>query len=334
MNCGQFIDLLSQLLYKRERLVCSRGRIDFQMRTPNIFLSKCFGVVGGILFFSTHLASANGVGAGGGGSRISTGFRLNADDLISEISENAAANRLCPSATMKKALDRSKIDVVDVLIDLNTGKPVTNIRLDAWSRPGNVELRRTSWSGALQEDGRLDPGVNPLILHELYRTTGTCDDDTGALSSRVATLLKRPSDVTAVYSFTSPEKDLSISVSDGPTDASSTTLLVDAGACERPLREVNKSRKVVCMIASANGHNSAGWYSAYFVIGLADGTSAGDGKLLLDPVLVHSSQDFTVEHLITFLKLVTPSRPYYISIDPNYGDAYGGTELSSLVPLY
>lgn len=128
---------------------------------------------------------------GGGGSRIESAFRLTATELIEQISKNKGANTLCVSSIIQGGLNTSKIRVVDTLMDLNTGKAVTD-HYDAWTRPGTIQLKRKVWFNYLKGSDRYDSDIYALILHELYRTTKSCDDDTGALSTAVIRLLREP----------------------------------------------------------------------------------------------------------------------------------------------
>ncbi len=99
-----------------------------------------------IIFILTTQSSFANVGQnGGGGSRLESAFRLTAFELIHQISKNSVANSLCSAQTMRAGLDQSKINVVDILIDLDTGHPTLDQHLDAWTRPGNIQLRLSAW---------------------------------------------------------------------------------------------------------------------------------------------------------------------------------------------
>jgi len=126
---------------------------------------------------------------GGGGSRVESAFRLSAADLIKAISNNKRAQSFCPADLLTKSLNGAKILVVDTLTDLNTGKTV-DTQLDAWSRLGSIQLRKAAWEKYLTSENRLDNSVSALVLHELYRSTGACDDDNGSLSTTVVKLLQ------------------------------------------------------------------------------------------------------------------------------------------------
>src|SRR5690606_10208446 len=83
---------------------------------------------------------------GGGGSRIESAFRLASASLIQAISSNEAANKLCSGEVIQKGLNSSKIRVVDVLYDLNTGKEIKDQHYDAWTRPGTIQLKKRVWT--------------------------------------------------------------------------------------------------------------------------------------------------------------------------------------------
>ncbi|MDR3607392.1 MAG: hypothetical protein P4M08_08430 [Oligoflexia bacterium] len=140
-----------------------------------------------------HAFALAGAEGSGGGSRIESAFRLSGSNLIQAVASNVETNRLCPSDVMQRGLDRAKITVVNTLVDGNTGKPIEDQHLDAWTRPGSIQLRYGAWVQYIHDDSTFDPAAtDALILHEIYRSTGQCDDDTGALSTTVYQLLTQP----------------------------------------------------------------------------------------------------------------------------------------------
>lgn len=143
-----------------------------------------------VLVLLLSMTSSYAGNEGGGGSRLESAFRMTALSLIHQVEKNTDASQLCAADLIRDGLNSSSIKVVDVLLD-NSGNPFKNQNLDAWTRPGLIQLRSPAWLQYLKTDGSLDSSVGALILHELYRTTSSCDDDTGALSTIVIQHLKQ-----------------------------------------------------------------------------------------------------------------------------------------------
>lgn len=191
-----------------------------------------------VIILLSPTAFSGGVEGGGGGSRLASAFRLTAFELIHRIAKVPEAEALCASTQMEDGLNHSKIQVVDTLVDLNTGLPVEDQHLDAWTKPGYIQLRLGAWWRYLSIDYRLDPGVNALVLHEVYRTTTTCNDDNGQLSSKVIQLFSQPTTshsgtkYSKLFSFKYPV-DIKVMSYKNPDD-SYQTFAVGALACEEP----------------------------------------------------------------------------------------------------
>lgn len=153
------------------------------------------------MFSGATLAQPRGGGSegGGGGSRIESAFRVAALSLINEIAANAYANDLCPADLLRSRLNSARILVVGGLVDPHTGHSVeTGIdlntggqwrrHLDAWTVPGLIQLKASSWQMDLRPPRTQE--LETLILHEIYRLTDSCNDDTGALSVEVGNVLR------------------------------------------------------------------------------------------------------------------------------------------------
>ncbi len=102
------------------------------------------------------------------------------------------ANSACSSTTLQNGLEHTQIRIVDHLSDPNTHQPLDDKNLDAWTIPGDMQLLLSSWSRFFDPQGYVTSGrgVNTLVLHEVYRTTGTCNDDNFRLSEKVMHLLE------------------------------------------------------------------------------------------------------------------------------------------------
>ncbi len=150
-------------------------------------------------------AGSPGAKEGGGGAQIEAAFRLRGYSMIADIADNPRANLMCPATLLRHALDHSTIKIVDQLVNPYTGKPVSPM-LDAWTIPGYIQLKQSSWEFLVSPfappyvHGR---SVNMLILHELYRATGRCNDNNFRISERVIPLITNGGDIsTYSESFT------------------------------------------------------------------------------------------------------------------------------------
>ena len=129
-------------------------------------------------------------GASGGGAEIESAFRLRGTELIRAITGNPVAEAKCSTQVMQASLEKSKIRIVDVLVNTDTGLKITHQKLDAWTKVGDIQLLSESWEKFFTER-RLQNGksVDALILHEIYRSTGICDDESFKISANVMQLL-------------------------------------------------------------------------------------------------------------------------------------------------
>jgi hypothetical protein len=176
-------------------------------KSPALFLF----LVPALIAASAQVASAGeggGTSVGGGGAQIEASFRLKAYGLIQRIGEKADANALCSAQVMRAALDQTKISVVPKLIDPATGKPIALI-LDAWTVPNHIQLLQESWQnmiGVYSHPFRLKESVEVLILHEIYRSTGTCDDDRFTISQKAYSLIsgQARSNYSEAFTFSYP----------------------------------------------------------------------------------------------------------------------------------
>jgi|GEM_PF-6375908 len=139
-----------------------------------------------LVFGLTFASTANAGVDGGGGAQIESAFRLRAYGLIAKIADNAQATQFCSATTLQNALDHAKIDIVRELLNPQTGRPITQI-LDAWTIPGDIQLLQRSWQNLVgtNASGNTSKSVDQLILHEVYRATGSCDDEQFKISDRV-----------------------------------------------------------------------------------------------------------------------------------------------------
>ncbi len=143
-----------------------------------------------------------GSGTSGGGAEIASQFRLRGTDLINAVEQSPAANALCSAQEMRTGLDGTKIRVVDIIINSETNQPVTDQSLDAWTTPGDMQLLRTSWATffnpTLPNNAR---SIDTLVLHEIYRATGKCDDNNFIISDKILKLLKLSNKYEEEYKF-------------------------------------------------------------------------------------------------------------------------------------
>lgn len=138
----------------------------------------------GLLLGATAFA---GSGTSGGGARIESMFRVRAYELISKVGRSPGAESLCSSAAMREALETSTVRVVDTLMD---GDTTVDRALDAWTVPGDIQLKTASWEKyAVGDRAPEDKSLDGLIIHEVYRATGTCDDNRFVISQKVIDLI-------------------------------------------------------------------------------------------------------------------------------------------------
>jgi hypothetical protein len=145
-------------------------------------------------FFYGVFMSATATAAGqngGGGAQIDAAFRTTGYSLIARIGANPAANAYCDATTLQSALDKSNVRIVDRLVNPKTNEPITE-NLDAWTIPGDIQLLKSSWSGFVGPNsliGEARRSIGALIIHEIYRATGVCNDDRFRITDRIFQLI-------------------------------------------------------------------------------------------------------------------------------------------------
>jgi hypothetical protein len=262
----------------------------------------------------------NGHDQGGGGSRVESAFRLSATDLIKAVGNNKWAQSFCPADLMTKSLNGAKVLVVDTLTDLNTGKPV-DTQLDAWTRPGTIQLRKAAWEKYLTSGDRLDKSVSALVLHELYRSTGACDDDNGSLSTTVVKLLQ-PSKADAsqkyikLFALKSP-------VTDMPVPANYHHGKVHHALCEKSLSMRSAPAGVVCAF-SITYPNVDGGSSYAMVVIRTSGDAANPYKMLVQ--WGGTPFDFLEKNL----DYINAETPLYIAFQMSTGTYFYGVDLDQM----
>lgn len=145
------------------------------------------GLVGTALMSSSAFA----VKEGGGGAQIESAFRIQGYALISKIANNREANAFCDAGTLQSALDDSDVRIVDKLVDPSSSKPVP-ANLDAWTVKSDIQLLKGPWQSYFDPKTPVSPkdrSLGALIIHEIYRATGTCDDDHFKITDRVFQLI-------------------------------------------------------------------------------------------------------------------------------------------------
>lgn len=169
------------------------------MVTKKFFGHAIVGATTLTVVAAANLAFAGNEGSGGG-SEIESTFRLRASILIDEVAKSREADKLCSSENLRSSLDKTRIEIVEKLINPATHRPVSR-SLDAWTSPGEIQLLRSSWvsyfdSSYIPSNGK---SIDALILHEVYRATaGKCLDDRFVLTSRVLPLLEQPDPCTRI----------------------------------------------------------------------------------------------------------------------------------------
>lgn len=164
------------------------------IRHGHMFLLSLL-TVGALSTPSLSFAQRRGTSDGGGGHRIQAEFRSRAQNLIEAIDNIPMAGQSCSASTMRKTLLASEIKVVDVLRDLKTNEIVEGY--DAWTHPNFIQLREKDW----KEYFSGNKSVDRHILHEVYRSTGVCDDESYKLSNEVLKILKTWSRTYRTYKF-------------------------------------------------------------------------------------------------------------------------------------
>ncbi len=162
-----------------------------------IFLSAVIGIVFSPICFGQGSQT-------GGGAQLESAFRLRGIELISSVANSPAANNQCSYTVMKIGLESTKIRVVDTLIDPSTHFPITNQNLDAWTSPGDMQLLERSWRLFLNSSyvpAPMGKSVDTLILHEIYRSTGVCDDENFKISDSVLELIRTSVKLSKEFDF-------------------------------------------------------------------------------------------------------------------------------------
>lgn len=176
-------------------LAVKRKSLMKKQMFASLLLGTCFALTGSNVSFA-------GADGSGGGAQIAAAFRLRAEGLLMRIEATPAANALCSAELARKALGSTAVRVVDRLIDPTTHKPITDQKLDAWTVPGDIQLRFHSWDWLFNPYSGTDvTATDVLILHEVYRATaGECIDDNFEISQRIpAMLLKTPTPMPQAY---------------------------------------------------------------------------------------------------------------------------------------
>ena len=176
------------------------------------------GIIAGsmALLATNSLLYAEGGVSGGGGSRITTAFRIRGFELIRRVGNSPDAEKICSGQTLAKTLhDLDGPRPVDQLIDPATKKVVKDDD-DAWTVPAQVtpkyvpadmQLLKSTWEGFLNADAT-PPGrsVDQLILHELLRAAGKqcaggVEGDKFALSDAIVAILGQSHLVTYQFPY-------------------------------------------------------------------------------------------------------------------------------------
>lgn len=145
--------------------------------------------------FAAGSGDGSGNSNGGGGAQIESFFRVRAYSLISKISLNSEANGFCDSSTLENALDNSEVRIVKQLsVDSESIKEskLDPSNLDAWTKKGDIQLLKSSWSEFFKANSLIDRNnrsLDALIIHEIYRATGSCQDNHFKITDRVYQLI-------------------------------------------------------------------------------------------------------------------------------------------------
>lgn len=142
-----------------------------------------------MIAFST--AAAHAGREGGGGSRIETAFRLRAYEIIQRIEKQELANKMCSAERLRTSLDKTRIRLRSKLKDPK-GNCSSQELLEACTYKHDMQLLEVKWATHLSPAAtpEMREIVDALILHELYRATGTCNDDNYILTTKAFPLLK------------------------------------------------------------------------------------------------------------------------------------------------
>lgn len=278
----------------------------------------------------SHVWAGSGSEGGGGGSRVESAFRLTATLLVDQVSKNVTANKLCSANIIQAGLNSSQIRVVDTLIDGHTNNPIEDQHLDAWTRPGLIQLRLDSWIKYLRSDDSLDTSVYALILHELYRTTTACDDDTGALSTAVIGLLRNPTKPDTMKFdklFTFKFRASNWKEVYQPGLDTDDRFAIEAAACDSQVDFAKPVPKVHCVIAG----KSLGRIDYY--IQLVETTS--DRKM---PYTVVAKAEIPwygigferLYGIYNMINIVSLDQPFYMTVNAQTGRMHIGADLSNM----
>ncbi|MGZ6468719.1 MAG: hypothetical protein ACXWQJ_15575 [Bdellovibrionota bacterium] len=302
-------------------------------------------------------ASAEGPSGSGGGALIEAAFRLRAGQLIAKIATSPEANQLCSADLMAGSFQKTKIRVVDELIDPSTGKAPVDTNLDAWTIPGDMQLKKEWQEFFRHSEAREGRSLDILILHEIYRTTKTCNDDQFAISEKIPPLFALPSSSTQVYRLTtkiSPDnftiyayKKKSSALDGGDSYYSS-----DFAVCNLSISDKKNIGKTITCLVLANNNDTHNMDNISFAVG----TSLVQGKLTryrktiakenykLEDIDVSFQENIPQppgdsfrysgrETLMNMLTQVSAEHPLYLVYDTE-SDAWSyGLNLAKLKPL-
>lgn len=145
-----------------------------------------------LIFAMAVITSAAHAGReGGGGSQIETVFRLRAVGIIDRIKGQQDADKLCSAKTLRAALDKTKVRLREKIID-KRGNCSKQELLEACTYKHDIQLLEVKWATHLSPAATPETreSVDAFILHELYRATGSCNDDNYVLTMQAVPLLK------------------------------------------------------------------------------------------------------------------------------------------------
>lgn len=200
---------------------------------------------------------------------------------MSKVAASPDADQLCSADLMRTSLQATKIRVVDELIDSNTGKAPADPNLDAWTIPGDMQLLKASWDEFFQHPKvQLGRDLDVLILHEIYRTTKTCNDEKFAISEKIPPLFLLPSSSARIFRLThkvSPD-DFTVYAYKGkytPLDGGDLFYSSDFAICNLSISDKRNIGKPITCLVLANNDSPLNLDN----VSIAVGTSLVKGKL-------------------------------------------------------
>lgn len=292
------------------------------------------GLIGLYSFSAAKVFAIDGTAGSGGGSYIESVFRIKALELVRKIKKSPEANSLCAADLAQTTLESTEIRVVDKLKNLSTGELIDNAIFDAWTQNQVIQLKQEAWEKLFfnPADGLRGRALNTLILHEVFRATGSCNDEAFVLSDRATKIIRSITLTGKTWEFkkvepinSSRNPPLLLLLNDFDSD------IYTGIACDQ---KVEMGAKLSCLISN---HNQT-WpkfsiWSGLFSPETESGhIGVGKGRTVLESVELSEHEFYTIENMTSLLQEgIIPS--FLIQLDLQTFQLSFGVDNGNLIPI-